>query len=96
MSCPAQIPELGYIGRKEAVEGYRRTGRALALGKRARSFHADLRHAPSRYEITNSQMLRHRIPIALPPGGLPATVATFVFEVSQDRHVAQRGFEQTG
>jgi len=45
------------------------------------------------YEIANSRMLRHRIPIALPPAGLPASVATFVFEVSQDRHVVPLGFE---
>jgi len=47
----------------------------------------------SGYEIANSRMLRHRIPIALPPAGLPASVATFVFEVSQDRHVVPSGFE---
>ncbi len=47
----------------------------------------------SGYEIANSRMLRHKIPIALPPAGLPASVATFVFEVSQDRHVVPRGFE---
>ena len=47
----------------------------------------------SGYEIANSRLLRHRIPIVLPPAGLPASVATFVFEASRDRYIVPRGFE---
>jgi hypothetical protein len=43
------------------------------------------------YESVNTGLHR-RMPIVLPPGGQPASVATFAFAASGDRYVVPRGF----